>query len=146
MLTLKRVIYLLLIFYLLNITLIFFGTIKFSYEAKRIISDKSNTNIIYSELILNDIRNSINVNENLDKDQYNELLTNITKILVDIKQSINDKGTIKFVIDNYDVFKIYNIYFNKIKFMMPNGSNTLNIEFNFSYELMFWRIESIYIN
>ena len=41
MLTLKRVIYLSLIIYLLNITLIFFGTIKFSYEAKRILSDQS---------------------------------------------------------------------------------------------------------
>ena len=146
MLTLKRVIYLSLLIYLLNITLIFFGTIKFSYEAKRILSDQSLNNNIYADLLLNDIRNSFETDENIDINQYTDLITNVSKKFVSIKNSITKKGTVKFIIDNYNTFKINSFFFNKLIFHFPIEDKYLNIQFNFSYNLMFWRIESININ
>tara|TARA_B100000989_G_scaffold295148_1_gene275562 strand:+ start:1463 stop:1903 length:441 start_codon:yes stop_codon:yes gene_type:complete len=146
MLTLKRVIYLSLIIYLLNITLIFFGTIKFSYEAKRILSDQSLNSNIYADLLLNDIRNSFETDENMDINQYTDLITNVSKKFVSIKNSITKKGTLKFIIDNYNAVKINSFFFNKLIFNFPIEDKYLNIQFNFSYNLMFWRIESININ
>ncbi len=146
MLTLKRVIYLSLIIYLLNITLIFFGTIKFSYEAKRILSDQSLNSNIYADLLLNDIRNSFETDENMDINQYTDLITNVSKKFVSIKNSIAKKGTLKFIIDNYNAVKINSFFFNKLIFNFPIEDKYLNIQFNFSYNLMFWRIESININ
>ncbi len=146
MLTLKRVIYLSLIIYLLNITLIFFGTIKFSYEAKRILSDQSLNNNIYADLLLNDIRNSFETDENMDINQYTDLVTIVSKKFVSIKNSITKKGTVKFILDNYNAVKISSFFFNKLIFQFPIEDKYLKIQFNFSYNLMFWRIESININ
>ena len=82
----------------------------------------------------------------MDINQYTDLITIVSKKFVSIKNSITKKGTVKFILDNYNAIKISSFFFNKLIFHFPIEDKYLKIQFNFSYNLMFWRIESININ